>query len=101
VLSDGGPSGWVGGACSPTCFSIITPTPCPGASDYCNTFTCSQGCTNPGAGQSNCRTGYVCAVAHQSDGGVEANSAHCQPNCNNAPAAQCGTTTCLSNGYCQ
>ena len=45
-------------------------------------------------------------VAHNtylyiSDGGVQANSAHCIPNCNNAPGARCGMRTCLASGYCQ
>jgi hypothetical protein len=100
VLTDGGASGWVGGACSPSCFSVITPTNCPSPADYCNGLTCYQSCTNPGGGQGTCRAGYVCINGVRSDGGIEPNSAHCVPNCNNAPAAQCGTRPCLANGYC-
>lgn len=99
--SDGGSSGWTGGYCSGSCFGIFSTPMCPGASDYCNGLNCYQGCSNPGGGQSNCRSGYVCANDKYSDGGTVPNSARCIPNCNNAPSARCGSSsTCLSNGYC-
>lgn len=98
TLSDGGASGWVGGYCQPTCLSTLVT--CPGSADYCGTVICYQGCPAPGAGQSTCRTGYVCRNDTTSDGGVLPGTGHCTPNCNNAPAAVCGSRTCLSNGYC-
>lgn len=100
TLTDGGASGYLGGYCSPSCLEVFTPLACPSTSDYCNGFNCYQGCPAPGSGQSTCRSGYVCANARFSDGGIEPNSARCIPNCNNAPAYQCGSKVCLSSGYC-
>lgn len=99
-LSDGGLSGWTGGYCSPTCFDFIQMNDCPSPTDYCDGFACFAPCTSPGSGQSNCRVGYVCALTRLSDGGTEPNSAHCIPNCNNAPQAVCGSRLCLPTGYC-
>jgi serine protease len=56
---------------------------------------CIATCTNPGLGQSNCRTSYVC---YDDDAG----GAQCLPNCRVLDV--CGgssTPTCLANGYCQ
>jgi hypothetical protein len=98
--SDGGASGWLGGYCSASCLDVFgTGVVCPGASDYCDGINCYQGCSNPGGGQGVCRAGYVCANGRLSDGGIEPMSAHCVPNCNNAPA-YCGSRLCLPNGYC-
>jgi hypothetical protein len=99
-LSDGGLSGWTNGYCSPSCFDFISMNDCPSASDYCDGFSCYAPCNAPGSGQSNCRVGYVCSNSRFSDGGIEPNSAHCIPNCNNAPAAVCGSKTCFASGYC-
>jgi hypothetical protein len=100
TLSDGGASGWTDGYCSASCLSILTTLDCPNASDYCNSINCFQSCPAPRGGQSTCRPGYVCDLDLSSDGGVVANSAHCVPNCNNAPAARCGSRACGASGYC-
>lgn len=100
TLSDGGASGWVQGYCSASCLSLFTTLMCPSSLDYCNGFNCLQGCSNPGGGQGSCRVNYVCLNSRSSDGGIEPASAHCVPNCNNAPAAVCGTKACLISGSC-
>ncbi|MBL8949233.1 MAG: hypothetical protein JNK82_00555 [Myxococcaceae bacterium] len=92
-------TGYLGGYCSRNCGAAVT---CP-AGSICVTetvngqpfTTCKTICPNPGTGQSNCRTGYIC---HPNAAG----SGWCGPRCNNQSlpcpnGGMCNNAT----GYCQ
>ncbi len=84
---------WPGGYCSKNCATDA----CPLGSSCIDSGTakfCLAICTGPGAGQSNCRSGYVCY-----DDGTGKGS--CLPAC--TTNADCGTNgSCnLATGYCQ
>lgn len=101
------PSGWPLGYCTADCTEL---------NDVCgNTGMClginQQGdalcfdkCAEGGAGQSDCRTDYVCEhyLRGLPDGGQEQSTdGYCSPNCN-APGVGCGSgTTCTPEGYCE
>jgi hypothetical protein len=93
-LPDGGFSGWLGGYCSNDgCSSFLN---CPGATASCGSDGfCYQGCVPSGAGQGNCRAGYVCDDDLTVDGGT---FALCIPDCR---LAGCEVGTCNALGYCQ
>jgi hypothetical protein len=93
-LPDGGFSGWLGGYCSNDgCSSFLN---CPGTTASCGSDGfCYQGCVPSGAGQGNCRAGYVCDDDLTVDGGT---FALCIPDCR---LAGCEVGTCNALGYCQ
>lgn len=90
---------WPGGYCSPACTSSAT---CFNGTCF-NLFGgqfCMGNCTSPGAGQSNCRSGYVCTTVTVNS--MTAPFGACFPNCNNAPSQICNAgTTCNALGYCR
>lgn len=96
------PTGWIDGYCTADC--TADPAAMCGTTGTClevgdgagaTLNYCFDLCASGGAGQSDCRTGYVCQQYGTSSTNV------CIPNCNNAGSG-CGTgKTCLSTGYCQ
>ncbi|MFL5318553.1 MAG: hypothetical protein ACJ790_02780 [Myxococcaceae bacterium] len=104
VLPDGGQSGWTGGSCLADCSSTQDPNYCSSTGECVGfsstTAYCLQKCTTPLGGQSNCRTGYVCADDGNGGG-------FCYPNCNNpnigcgsAAGYVCRTSAQANAGYC-
>jgi hypothetical protein len=87
---------WPGGYCTGTC--ALTEQSCGGffgfGEGWCTPQgECLQECTAPGAGQSNCRNGYVCDFSNGAGSqGV------CVPRCQQVP---CSTGTCNASGYCR
>ncbi|MBL8920206.1 MAG: hypothetical protein JNJ54_15170 [Myxococcaceae bacterium] len=85
-----------GGYCSSTC--LFDGFDCGGlpiiGPGWCVSNVCLEKCSSPGAGQSTCRSGYVCDFsAGAGSQGV------CLPRCQSLP---CGTgQTCQPSGYCR
>jgi hypothetical protein len=85
-----------GGYCSSSC--LFDGFDCGGlpliAPGWCVSNVCLEKCSSPGAGQSTCRTGYVCDFsAGAGSQGV------CLPRCQSIP---CGSgQTCQPSGYCR
>ncbi|MEW6430911.1 MAG: hypothetical protein AB1730_05325 [Myxococcota bacterium] len=111
TLGDGGtaPSGFPGGYC--TLANCQDDSDCgPAGAGVCLRVTndpnaplqtlCFAACTGAGAGQSTCRTGYVCQAFSLADGGSSTDG-YCDPRCD-APGGGCPTgRTCNTNtGYC-
>lgn len=107
--SDGGPSGFTGGACSADCTALAATRAADawcGNAGVCNSYgfatgdglgpvvvwLCDHGC---GVGwDAGCRSGYVCDQ-------TSVESPACVPNCHNA-GVQCPTgTSCRESGICQ
>jgi hypothetical protein len=89
---------WPQGYCTSTCVftnQVCGPT---GVSGWCTSASeCLLQCGSPGAGQSTCRTGYVCEYAEYPD-----TTSHgvCVARCNQGRV--CTTGTCnTSTGYCR
>ena len=84
---------WPGGYCSSSCFlsgacgDLLAPGTCTPQGQ------CLQRCSAAGAGQSDCRTDYVCAL---SDG--TGSQGVCVPKCQAVPCAS--GHTCQASGYC-
>lgn len=87
---------WPGGYCTGTC--LLTEQVCGGffglASGWCTpNGECLLDCTNPGTGQSTCRTGYVCDYSN----GVGSQGV-CVPRCQQVA---CTAGSCNAAGYCR
>lgn len=82
---------WPGGYCSLDCKATTCPlgSACIGST---NLF-CLATCTGPGAGQSTCRSSYVC-YSDGSGRGV------CLPRCSTDPDCGAGSTCDVASGYC-
>lgn len=106
----GNPTGWPGGYCSATCF---TEEHC-GTDGICITFTdengddfnaCQARCAAANAGQSTCRSGYICEgylLALPDGGSQPSTEGICMPRCDNPGSSGCPTgSSCQSSGYCQ
>lgn len=96
-----GATGFTSGYCTATCSASLATC---GTTGECITFgemdpinLCTDRCSAPGTGQSDCRPGYVCEPANLADGGT---IGFCWPNCHNV-SGWCGAQTCQANGYCQ
>jgi hypothetical protein len=88
-----------GGYCNPSCAADGTCFNGSCISIFGGDF-CMGNCTNPGGGQSNCRTGYVCETLTVN--GLPAPFGYCFPNCNNSPSMICAAgVTCNTQGYCR
>ena len=86
---------WPGGYCTGTC--LLTEQSCGGVllnSGWCTPAgECLLECAGPGAGQSTCRTGYVCDFSNGAGSqGV------CIPKCQQVA---CASGTCNTSGYCR
>lgn len=101
TTADGGASGFTSGYCTAECSA--SPTLC-GSTGLCINFTnfslCTDLCTSGGAGQSNCRPGYVCEQYGFADGGTSTDG-FCWPSCNAAGWGCPSGQTCNTLGYCQ
>ena len=83
---------WPGGYCSKNCSTTACPlgSTCVGS----DTLLCLSSCTGPGAGQSTCRSSYVC-YDDGSGKGV------CLPRCASDPDCGTGGVCTTATGYCQ
>jgi hypothetical protein len=112
AFPDGGATGFAGGYCSSQClgavFSSLNPDAVCGAGGTClvdsvdnsnvpNSADCYALCNGPGAGQSTCRTGYLCQSFQQADGGT-APQGFCWRSCQYTGCAP--GTICQASGYC-
>jgi hypothetical protein len=106
TLPDGGPSGYTGGYC--TRFDCSADTDCsPDGGAQCfgiggNATACFQTCASSDAGQSTCRSGFVCEPYTLADGGLSQDGV-CDRACNavGAPACPTGRTCNMTTGYCE
>ncbi len=94
-------TGWPGGYCTSSCATVACAAgaSCINAANANGTanWLCLRSCTGPRAGQSSCRSSYVCEF----DLGNPSGQGVCIPRCN-SPGFSCwaGTTCNAATGYC-
>jgi serine protease len=88
--------GYPGGYCTRDCNTQSCPagSKCYLVDPATNSRACIQTCTGPNAGQSNCRSSYVCYDDEEGGG-------QCLPNCTALNVCLGTSLTCRADGYCR
>ena len=104
TLSDGGSSGFPGGYCSAACSTDPSVCSADGGA-LCimlsRSYVCERVCSAPWAGQSSCRSGYVCygyQLRYLDGGSTAATDGVCEPDCTLSNV--CAVAAYCDAGYC-